>query len=306
MDEAAHSAMRLASGALNLIFRPARREDKPRVLDFTARTWDDGDYIQDVFDEWLADSRGRFTAVELDTADAALRGQPVAIGKLTDLGEGELWLEGLRVDPAHRRQGIGAALHNYHVDLARRLGGRVLRYATGHDNVVSRMFGERTGFRHIGSYRWHEADASLGFAPPVELTADNQSALQGWLDSPLVRSANGLYPRLWKWSKLSELRLIAHFQAGQVFGLRGDPDLRAWAICELKEDWDEALLHHIDGIDTASIVEMAQAMRHHAAATGRKTIEVFALDPSPLIDALRQAGYRGEDFKMVILELPLG
>lgn len=32
-------------GELTLVFRPARSEDKSRVLGFTARTWDDGDYI---------------------------------------------------------------------------------------------------------------------------------------------------------------------------------------------------------------------------------------------------------------------
>ena len=295
-------------GALNLVFRPVRPEDKPRVLDFTAHTWgeNDGDYIKEVFDEWLADPRGRFTAIELDTADAALRGQPVAIGKLTDLGEGELWLEGLRVDPAHRMKGIGEALHNYHVDLARQLSGRVLRYATGRDNVVSRMLGERTGFRHVADFRWHIADAATDFGPPERLTGDDWAALQAWLDSPLLQSIQGLYPNAWKWSRLSEARLKAHLRAGEVFGLRGVQGLRAWSIGALKAGWDEAQLHHLDGLDHPSLVDMAQAMRRYAADGGRKTIETFALDPSPLIDALREAGYHGEDFTMVILELPLG
>ncbi|MGH2592972.1 MAG: GNAT family N-acetyltransferase [Anaerolineae bacterium] len=283
---------------LTLVFRPARSEDKPRVLGFTARTWDDGDYIVDVFDAWLADATGRFTAIELD-------GQVVAIGKLTDLGDGELWLEGLRVDPAHRQKGVGEALHNYHVDLAQRIGGRVLRYATGEDNVVSRMFGERTNFQHISSYRWSVADASTDFRPPERLTLNDLPMLRPCLDSPLMRSAHGLYQEAWKWRALSEARLKAHLEAGQVLGLRFESGLRAWSICSIEAGSEALPLHHLDGIDRSALVAMAQAMRRTAADASRKTIETFALEPSPLIGALGEAGYRVEDFTMIIFELQL-
>jgi len=286
------------TGSLNLIFRPVRAEDKPRVLEFTAHTWgeDDGDYIKEVFDDWLADPKGQFVAVEIDA-------QPVAIAKLTDMGDGELWLEGLRVDPAQRKQGIGQALHAYNIDLARRYGGRVLRYATGQDNTVSQTLGTRTGFQHVGNYRWHVAEASLEFAPPERLAPNDLPALRGWLASPLMRSARGLYPRLWKWGTLTESRLTAHLDAGQVFGLRSESGVRAWVIAETIEAWDEAQVHHLDGSDLASMVELARSMRRLAADAGRAKIEMAALDPSPIIEALREAGYRSEDFRMWILEL---
>jgi hypothetical protein len=47
-----------------LTFRPVRPEDKDRIVAFTRNTWGDheDDYIKDVFDEWLIDPRGEFTA----------------------------------------------------------------------------------------------------------------------------------------------------------------------------------------------------------------------------------------------------
>ncbi|HET7091022.1 MAG TPA: hypothetical protein VFL17_20510, partial [Anaerolineae bacterium] len=113
------------------------------------------------------------------------------------------------------------------------------------------------------------------------------------------------YPQLWKWSRLSEERLARHLWAGEVFGLPGASGLRAWSICSLFEGWDEAQMHHLDGADPASIVELAQSMRGYAAGGGREKIECFALDPSPLIDLLRDAGYAGEDFAVTVLELEL-
>ena len=284
----------------DLIFRPVRAEDKPRVLEFTAHTWgeEEGDYIQYVFDDWLADATGRFVAAELEE-------QPVAIAKLTDLGDGELWLEGLRVDPAQRKQGIGQALHAHIIDLAHQYAGRVLRYATGQDNPVSQTLGERTGFQHVSSYRWHVAEASLEFAPPERLAPGDLPALRVWLDSPLMRSAHGLYPYFWKWSTLSESRLHRLLDEGRVFGLRGErgSSFRAWAIGGVHDEWDEAQLYYLDGSDPAALVEQARSMRRLAADAGRAKIEMPALDPSPIIEALREAGYRSEDFCMWILEL---
>ena len=284
----------------NLIFRPVRAEDKPRVLEFTAHTWgeEEGDYIQYVFDDWLADAKGRFVAAELEE-------QPVAIARLADLGDGELWLEGLRVDPAHRKKGIGQALHAYTIDLARRYGGRVLRYATGQDNTVSQTLGARTGFQHVSSYRWHVAEASPEFAPPERLTPHDRPLLHAWLDSPLMQSAHGLYPYFWKCSTLSESRLQRLLDEGRVFGLRGEhgSSFRAWAIGGVHDEWDEAQLVHLDGTDPAAIVELARSMRRLAADAGRPKIEMPALDPSPIMEALREAGYRSEDFRMWILEL---
>src|SRR5512145_2585096 len=124
----------------SLAFRPVRPEDKDRVVAFTLNTWgqDEDDYIKDVFDDWLADSRGEFTAAVLD-------GVVAGIAKLTDMGDDEWWLEGLRVDPAYRRMGIASEFNRYHVDLAKRLGGKVARYMTGGGNVGSQTIGTRAG-----------------------------------------------------------------------------------------------------------------------------------------------------------------
>ena len=131
-------------------FRPVRSEDKNRIIELTFNTWGDNedDYIKDVFDDWLDDPRGEFTAAVLDD-------QVIGIAKLTDMGDGEWWLEGLRVDPAYRRRGIAIGFNRYHVDLARRWGGKVMRYTTRFalqpiyqfrfDHAAQAGFGQRLG-----------------------------------------------------------------------------------------------------------------------------------------------------------------
>src|SRR5512139_1594462 len=121
-----------------LSFRPVQPADKDRIIAFTFNTWGDNedDYIKDVFDEWAADPRGEFTA-------AVLEDQVVGISKLTDMGDDEWWLEGLRIVPAYRRLGIASEFNHYHVGLAQRLGGKVIRYMTGDGNLGSQTIGAR-------------------------------------------------------------------------------------------------------------------------------------------------------------------
>ncbi|MCU0607891.1 MAG: GNAT family N-acetyltransferase, partial [Candidatus Edwardsbacteria bacterium] len=87
--------------------RRARAADKATVLDFCRHTfgrW--GDYLPEVWDQWVRERRGLFALAEV-------RGVPVAVGKITVQRPGELWLEGLRVDPHWRGCGIGRVVQDW-------------------------------------------------------------------------------------------------------------------------------------------------------------------------------------------------
>src|SRR5256885_13713219 len=86
-----------------LAVRAARQEDREAVLAFCAATWEWGDYIEDVWDRWLNDPKGSLFVATLD-------GQPVGISHMQMLTPTDAWLEGLRVDPDYRQQGIAKAL----------------------------------------------------------------------------------------------------------------------------------------------------------------------------------------------------
>jgi sugar phosphate isomerase/epimerase len=70
----------------------------------------------------------------------------------TDMGDDEWWFEGLRIDLAYRRQGIAREFNRYHVQLAQRLGGKVMRYMTGGENTGSQIIGAR---RALNTYHLH-------------------------------------------------------------------------------------------------------------------------------------------------------
>src|SRR5437762_1260753 len=106
-------------------YRDVRPEDKAEILALTAHTWEFGDYIQYVFDDWLADTTGRFLVAQEQPS-----GRIVAIDKLSMLSPTEAWFEGLRVHPDFRGRGLAGRLQKYMIGEAARLGAQAVRLTT--------------------------------------------------------------------------------------------------------------------------------------------------------------------------------
>jgi GNAT superfamily N-acetyltransferase len=295
--------------SLDLTFRPIRLEDKPRILAITTYTWgeENEDYIPSVFDAWLEDPKGEFTA-------AVLNDEVVGIAKLTDLSAGEWWLEGLRVDPAHRRKGIAQAFNRYHVDRVRQLGGGVIRYMTGGENIGSQTIGTRAGFQHILTFAAYVADATNEFDSPTTLTLDDVPALMEWLDSPLMRYQHGAYRNSWTVRSLNKRAITYAVEAQRVVGLKDRGGrVSAWAMLREDNEDDEDDAHekrlrvdHLDG-EYDAIIELAHVLRASAAWQQRSIVSAGISDYPPLVDAITQAGYQlnPDNFRLWVMELKL-
>jgi len=126
--------------------RPAKATDKEAVLAFCRETFTWGDYIPHVYDEWLADPNGELSVATVD-------GVPVALSRVRYLSPTEAWFEGLRVNPALRRQGLGKAIAEYNQALAIARGIKVGRAFIAASNVASQTLSSHMGFVQIAEYR---------------------------------------------------------------------------------------------------------------------------------------------------------
>jgi len=274
----------------HLTFRPARPEDRRRMLEITANTWgDDGDYIAQVWERWLADPQGEFTVAELD-------GVVVVLAKLAWVGNGQWWMEGLRVDPAHRLKGIGQAMNTYQVALAKKLGGHVMRYATGIRNDGSHRIAERAGFQVLT--RFVERVAEKLDEPVAGLesltSADRDAVWEIARDSDLVRATSGVYVYMWKVFELTREQLAKRLDSGDLMGVRDATGrVCAWCLTETEPDWDRLGVTSLDG-STEGITRLARALRAHAATLGKVMVEVMTPTVSRALDALTAAGYHLE------------
>ncbi len=131
----------------NVVIRPGRLEDEPDIQAFTRHTFEWGDYVADVYADWvreMANGDG-----EVYVAVSMPGGKAVGVNHARYLSPEEAWLEGIRVHPDYRRAGIGRLLTVASIEGARRRGMRVCRAAIDADNQKSQGLARSFGFHPV-------------------------------------------------------------------------------------------------------------------------------------------------------------
>ncbi|MCE4608416.1 MAG: GNAT family N-acetyltransferase [Caldisphaeraceae archaeon] len=112
-------------------------DDREQVERLTENTFPWGDYIANVFDEWIKE--GIFIKA-IDSYGKILGILHVRIFK------GFAWLEGIRVKQELRRKGIGIGLTRKGIEMS---GMKVFRLMTNERNVPSIQLAKSLGFKEI-------------------------------------------------------------------------------------------------------------------------------------------------------------
>jgi len=280
--------------------RAALPEDKETILEFCRHTWEWGDYVPQVWDAWLSDPQGRLLVATIDD-------QPVAIGQVTLLAPEEAWLQGFRVAPAYRRQGIATELGKHCIKLAIQLGAKVVRYVTLTSNTSARRIGDKLGFRQVATFVSYQAESSkdspwqLSTARPEDL-ADVLSFIKG---SSIYKSSSGLYCTGWACHKLTREKLEKHLKSGEVFISNKRAQLGALAIVTVTSLEQGMVIGYMDG-SPDTIQHLASALRAQSAKRSCLQIEARLPDVPSIHDALTSAGYTPyPDEPFLVFELSL-
>lgn len=273
---------------------PARPEDREAVLAFCQHTWDWGDYIEYVWDEWLNDPTGLLLVALYD-------GQPVGIVHVRMLSETDAWQEGMRVDPAHRRRGIARQLSLEASAEAMRRGATTVRLLTESTNVASIYMVEQAHFRRVGVFTPYTAAPvagaprrSYGLEEPVQATLDDLDEIIDYLNvSNIFPSVGGLYYVGFTAYRISDTLLRQKIQARQVYLLKRWERLDGLAIAEVrasKRDSHYLFIGYIDGT-TESISLLAYALRRELSAAGLAEVRANVPDLMMVHDAFAGAEY---------------
>ena len=200
--------------------RAAQPKDREAVLEFCTHTWEWGDYIEYVWDEWLHDSQGLLLVATLD-------GQPVGVAHLRMSTEKDAWLEGMRVDPKYRQHGIATALHQVMQAEAMRRGATHARLLSASDNTASISLTERGGFRRMGAFAPFKAEpvttpaGDYGPETPTIATSDDIEDIIDYLNtSNIFPATGGFYYHSFIAYPITETLLEAKVAAQQVYILR--------------------------------------------------------------------------------------
>jgi GNAT superfamily N-acetyltransferase len=258
------------------LLRPATANDRAPVLAFCAHTWEGGDYIAEVWDEWLDDPHTWLVVGTLDE-------QPIALAHIVIDGE-QSWLEGVRIDPARRGRGFGQRLVQGCAEIARQQGATVMRLLTNRDNRAMIQLITRIGFAHCFDAAWHSAPPLDG-PPPMPLTTrDADDLLRDLAAAPVLRETGGLYADGWMFLRPSAARLRRYLAAGQIVAV---PGVDGWAIvADDGESERQAII-----LAVGDFVGLLHGLRAHPAVQGSGELRIL-LPPDGACAALaRQRGY---------------
>ena len=276
-----------------LEIREARPEDRAAVLAFCAHTWEWGDYIEFVWDEWLHDPHGALFVATID-------GQPVGISRIRMLNETDAWLEGMRVDPAFRHRGLATALHNAQLVEAMKRGATSAGLITESTNIASVSLIERGFFRRVGAFTLFKATPATTPAkreyglerPQLATKADLDDIINYLNASNIFPAVGGLYYCAFTAYAITNDLLEAKVSAQQVYIMRRWDRLDGLALVESRSGHQGSQLSigYIDGT-TESISLIAYDLRRKAVGMGLESVTAYVPDLMMVRDAFVGAEY---------------
>ncbi len=174
---------------MDVLVRQATLEDEPAVVEFTEDTWPDrgGDYIPRVFEDWVRsdDETQRTFVAELD---GAVKG----ILQCVLLSDREAWMQGMRVAPDARKQGLSHRLNEAAGDWARDRGATVVRNMVFSWNGPALASSRSSGFAPATEFRWAHPEPDAAVEPDLPVVAAPAAAWTYWQTSSARDHLRGL------------------------------------------------------------------------------------------------------------------
>lgn len=193
--------------------RQARADDYDDVAAFTRETWsqrDVEDYIPRVFEEWVeTDGPTQRTVV------AAVDGRAVGVCQGVVLTDHEAWLQGMRVDPDHRGDGVALSMMKDLLQWAHERGAAVARDMVFSWNDGGLGLSRAAGFEPATEGRWAQPQPDPDASPGIDATDDSDAAWAYWQRSDARDHLSGLGidpGEAWSLSEITRERLHANVE----------------------------------------------------------------------------------------------
>ncbi len=270
-----------------VLCRPAFACDRLPIMEFLAQIWEGEDYVPMVWDRWLGQDPGLLAVAERE-------GEIVGQGHLLDLGEGEWWLEGLRVRPDQQGRGLGSRLHDYFVSRWLEAEGEVVRLATHTDRVPVHKMCERTGFVRRADFVYTEASADPARRykdlEPVDAGIDDgidDGAIERLAHSEIATQLGGLADFGWRFAAIAPRRLRASDHA-ELLKWRGGEGL-IYLTVERRYRGHAQVSALQAGPD--ELVDLLRQIRGWAGAQGLKDLTWLPPAQESYLDVAARAGF---------------
>ncbi|ELZ12144.1 N-acetyltransferase GCN5 [Halovivax asiaticus JCM 14624] len=287
--------------ATDIEIRRATHDDYEGVAAFTRDLWDDhgGDYLHHVYHDWLEDEDDDHKRTFLATVGDDVAG----IVQAVMLSPDEAWFQGMRVNPAYRRQGVSRRLNEAGFEWAIEQGATVGRLMTFSWNVAALGAARAGGFAPETEFRFAQPDPDHDADGPHTVSTDPDAAWRFWTTSNARTHLRGLTldaDESWAMRDLTRDDLATLADDTAVFAVDGDTGVSGMAYRSRdyeRENDDGETVHWAEyGVGAWADVPAAKSL---FAAIARDAAELGADETRVLIPetvtAVSDASYAGAD-----------
>lgn len=243
-----------------MVIRGADAGDKKNVLAFCKDTFSWGDYISDVWDTWLS-SGGLFVS-EYD-------GEIVGMYNLSLIKE-QVWVEGLRVDPKHRRKGFGKNMLEHAESIAQ---DKTIRFVIESDNKPSILLVESLGYSLEEKWQLYSTLPSK---------QDSEAKLSNNISQSKDLIDSHTYVDSWKWLPLDieELQKLVNQERVVIYDVGGKS--LAMGIWNKSKNFPQTFqIGYLNG-KTSGIRSILRYLQNLAYSLNCERIQIFVQEKFPI------------------------
>ncbi len=242
--------------------RDAQPSDKETVVDFCKNTFSWGDYIADVWDDWILKG-SLFVAVE----DAI----QVGLCHMVFTDDRQAWVEGIRIHPDYRRRGYGRKMISHCESIKKSI--KVIRMIIESENTSSINLAQSMGYYMEDRWRLYALTPQKETSSVIIVSDIKQVA-------GLVFSST--YANSWKWLPLEESDLKELIKQKRVLlSVQGESILAAGIWNESENFANVLQLGFING-GKDGMLDILRFIQNKGYELNSERIQVFSQEKNPL------------------------
>jgi GNAT superfamily N-acetyltransferase len=290
--------------AEELRVRGAHPDDHDDVVAMTEDTWperDGGDYLGDVFPDWVAGDGD-----DQRTFAAEAGGRVVGVVQAVRLSDHEAWFQGMRVHPDHRGRGVSNALNDACFEWSRSWGAAVARLMVFSWNVAGLGAARSQGFRAGTEFRWLHPDPDPDATVAASVRHDPDAAFACWQDSDARDHLRGLAldrDETWACSELTRADLRAAADEATVLAVtregrpgEGGTVAASYRVRDYERDGERCAEYGVAAWDDrAALEDLLAAVTRDAADLGADRTRVLVPETARHVSEAAGAGVEVSD-----------
>lgn len=276
-------------------FRFAKKSDKEEILKFCIDTFEWGDYINQVWDMWFYESNGALFVAEDETRNN--KGSTIAFSHVSLCPHRrKIWLEGIRVNPDHRRRSIATELIRKMLSYGKRKGAREASAIVAVNNLPSQLMMKKSGFNVISKWIYSSFDnppQKFGNFNARIATFNDIKKIQNYLkQSATYKSSGKRYVNSWRWYSFDSKNLSDIIKHRKLIIAENDI-IEGMTIIDGDGYWNKNNVFQIvylDSIDVSSLYDLIgfAMMLVQSAHDRYKRIQIFAPQTSQISSVIRE------------------